>query len=70
MKWERWKSTDLFPREKRKGRGSKDDLSKGEFMFEGCEHELGEVETMKETENSTCKRHIVLAGRQKVEWWQ
>lgn len=38
-------------------------------MFEVCEHELGEVEAMTETENSTCTRHIVLAGRQKVEWW-
>lgn len=28
-------------------------------MFEVCEHELGEVETMKETENSTCTRHVV-----------
>lgn len=58
-----------FPQRKKGRKRSKDDLSKGEFMFEVCELELGEVETMKETENSTCTRHIVLAGRQKVEWW-
>lgn len=55
------KAQDLFPREKREGRGSQGDLSKGEFMFEVCENKLEEVETKKETENSTCTRHIVLA---------